>query len=42
MRADYPAIGEAIDGDSSGAISVLEINSFFAKNVDLSVPVRLA
>jgi hypothetical protein len=28
---DHPALGEAIDGDSSGAISVYEINSFFDK-----------
>jgi hypothetical protein len=42
LRADYPAIGEAIDGDSSGAISILEINSFFNNRKDLSIPVWLA
>jgi Zn-dependent M28 family amino/carboxypeptidase len=39
---DYPAVGEAIDEDASGFISVHEINHFLKKNQGLSTPVWFA
>jgi hypothetical protein len=43
MESDYPAIGEAIDEDSSGSLSVHEVNHFLAKNTQgYPTPVWLA
>ncbi|KAJ7199183.1 hypothetical protein GGX14DRAFT_468209 [Mycena pura] len=39
---NHPAIGEAIDEDASGFVSVLEINHFLTRRGRLSVPVWLA
>ncbi|KAJ7715416.1 hypothetical protein DFH07DRAFT_1068499 [Mycena maculata] len=39
---NYPAVGEAIDEDASGFISVHEINQFLKKNKDLTTPVWFA
>ncbi|KAJ7798625.1 hypothetical protein B0H14DRAFT_31448 [Mycena olivaceomarginata] len=39
---NYPAVGEAIDEDASGFISVHEINHFLKKNQGLSTPVWFA
>ncbi|KAF8154996.1 hypothetical protein K438DRAFT_1943060 [Mycena galopus ATCC 62051] len=39
---NYPAVGEAIDEDASGFISVHEINHFLKKNRELSTPVWFA
>ncbi|KAJ7753882.1 hypothetical protein B0H14DRAFT_2635548 [Mycena olivaceomarginata] len=39
---NYPAIGEAIDEDASGFVSVHEINHFLERNKDLSIPVWFA
>ncbi|KAF7367863.1 hypothetical protein MSAN_00850800 [Mycena sanguinolenta] len=39
---NYPAVGEAIDEDASGFISVHEMNHFLKKNKGLSTPVWFA
>ncbi|KAJ6505362.1 hypothetical protein C8R45DRAFT_972464 [Mycena sanguinolenta] len=39
---NYPAVGEAIDEDASGFISVHEMNHFLKKNKELSTPVWFA
>ncbi|KAJ7636445.1 hypothetical protein FB45DRAFT_446911 [Roridomyces roridus] len=39
---NYPAVGEAIDEDASGFISVHEMNQFLKKNVELPTPVWFA
>ncbi|KAJ7337674.1 hypothetical protein DFH08DRAFT_812993 [Mycena albidolilacea] len=39
---NYPAIGEAVDEDASGFVSVHEINHFLERNKDLSIPVWFA
>ncbi|KAJ7231329.1 hypothetical protein C8J57DRAFT_1730225 [Mycena rebaudengoi] len=38
----YPALGEAIDADASGFISVHEVGNFLKRNKDLSTPVWFA
>ncbi|KAJ7510817.1 hypothetical protein B0H11DRAFT_1900176 [Mycena galericulata] len=39
---NYPAVGEAIDEDASGFVSVHEINHFLKRNKELSTPVWFA
>ncbi|KAJ7190248.1 hypothetical protein GGX14DRAFT_606043 [Mycena pura] len=39
---NYPSVGEAIDEDASGFISVHEINHFLKKNKELSTPLWFA